>query len=132
MCALTSLFDMTILDWHSPPALGFNLPDSDIMRQPPRDGKEPIVGKWLFVRYLIIGSYVGAATVFGYAWWFMYFSGGPQITFAQLAGFHKCSGWIGAYSCETLFGAGSLMMSKASTMSLSVLVVIEMFNALNR
>jgi Ca2+ transporting ATPase len=113
-------------------ALGFNPPDHDIMRQPPRSGKEPIVGKWLFVRYMVIGTYVGAATVFGYAWWFMYFAGGPQITMSQLTGFNKCTGMIGQYSCETLFGSGSWMMTKASTISLSVLVVIEMFNALNR
>jgi Ca2+ transporting ATPase len=113
-------------------ALGFNPPDHDIMRQPPRSGKEAIVGQWLFARYMVIGIYVGAATVFGYAWWFMYFIGGPQLTFAQLAGFHSCSGSIGAFTCDALFGAGSIMMTKASTMSLSVLVTIEMFNALNR
>src|SRR6185312_15880977 len=65
-------------------ALGFNPPDHDIMRLPPRRGQEPLVGKWLFVRYLIVGMYVGMATVFGYAWWFMYYSGGPQISYYQL------------------------------------------------
>jgi hypothetical protein len=33
---------------------------------------------------MVIGVYVGCATVFGYAWWFIYYSGGPQITFWQL------------------------------------------------
>ncbi len=28
--------------------------------------------------------YVGVATVFGAAWWFLYFEGGPQVTFHQL------------------------------------------------
>jgi len=65
-------------------ALGFNPPDHDIMHQRPRKATEPIVGKWLFVRYMIIGTYVGAATVFGYAWWFMYYHGGPQISWSQL------------------------------------------------
>ena len=65
-------------------ALGFNPADHSIMRVPPRDAKEPLVGKWLFFRYLVIGIYVGCATVFGYAWWFVYYSGGPQITFHQL------------------------------------------------
>jgi hypothetical protein len=55
-----------------------------IMRTPPRSGREPLVGPWLFVRYMVIGIYVGCATVFGYAWWFIYYSGGPQITFHQL------------------------------------------------
>ena len=28
---------------------------------------------WLFVRYLVIGLYVGLATVGGFAWWFLDF-----------------------------------------------------------
>ena len=65
-------------------ALGFNPPDHSIMCVPPRDSREPLVGRWLFVRYLIIGFYVGFATVFGYAWWFLFYTGGPQISFYQL------------------------------------------------
>lgn len=65
-------------------ALGFNVPDLDIMRRPPRKGKDPLVGKWLFIRYMVVGIYVGCATVFGYAWWYMYYHNGPQITFYQL------------------------------------------------
>lgn len=60
-------------------ALSFNPPDHDIMRRPPRKRDEPLVGGWLFFRYMVIGTYVGAATVFGYAWWFMYYSEGPRI-----------------------------------------------------
>lgn len=65
-------------------ALGFNLPDPDIMCRPPRKAKDPLVGKWLFIRYMIVGIYVGAATVFGYAWWYMFYVNGPQISFYQL------------------------------------------------
>jgi Ca2+ transporting ATPase len=65
-------------------ALGFNPPDHSIMRVPPRDSREPLVGKWLFFRYMVVGIYVGCATVFGYAWWFMFYLGGPQISFYQL------------------------------------------------
>lgn len=65
-------------------ALGFNPPDHSIMRVPPRDSREPIVGKWLFFRYMVIGTYVGVATVAGYAWWFIFYTEGPQITFHQL------------------------------------------------
>ena len=67
-------------------ALGFNPADHSIMRVPPRNGREPLVGKWLFFRYMVVGIYVGCATVFGYAWWFIYYSGGPQISFYQLVG----------------------------------------------
>ena len=34
---------------------------------------EGIVDRWLFFRYLVIGLYVGGATVGGFAWWFMSF-----------------------------------------------------------
>lgn len=70
-------------------ALGFNPPDHQIMRTAPRSAKEPLVGKWLFFRYMVIGIYVGCATVFGYAWWFMFYSGGPQITFHDLVSTHS-------------------------------------------
>lgn len=51
-------------------ALGFNKPDSDVMAQRPRGLKEPIVNGWLFVRYLVVGTYVGLATVGAFLWWF--------------------------------------------------------------
>ncbi|KAF9583894.1 hypothetical protein BGW38_008182 [Lunasporangiospora selenospora] len=109
-------------------ALGFNPPDHDIMRQPPRNSKEPLVGGWLFFRYLVVGCYVGAATVFGYAWWFMIYSGGPQISYYQLSNFHKCSSLFPEIGCQMFTDA---MAKKATTMSLSILVTIEMFNAMN-
>ena len=65
-------------------ALSFNPPDHEIMKRPPRKRDDALVGGWLFFRYMVIGVYVGAATVFGYAWWFMFYSEGPQITFWQL------------------------------------------------
>lgn len=37
-------------------ALGFNPPDIDIMKKPPRSSKEALISGWLFFRYLIIGS----------------------------------------------------------------------------
>ena len=33
---------------------------------------------------MIVGIYVGVATVAGYAWWFLFYTGGPQISFYQL------------------------------------------------
>ena len=68
-------------------ALSFNPPDHDVMRRPPRKRDEALVGRWLFFRYMVVGVYVGAATVFGYAWWFMYYAEGPQISFWQLVSF---------------------------------------------
>ena len=109
-------------------ALGFNPADHDIMRKKPRDSKEPIVTPWLFFRYMVIGIFVGFATVFGYAWWFMYYDQGPQITFYQLTNFHKCSTLFPEIGCEMFTNHFS---HKATTMSLSILVVVEMFNAIN-
>ncbi len=70
-------------------ALSFNPPDHDVMRRPPRGRDEALVSGWLFFRYMVVGIYVGGATVFGYAWWFMFNSEGPQITFWQLVSHMK-------------------------------------------
>ncbi|GAA5833855.1 hypothetical protein JCM11251_005988 [Rhodosporidiobolus azoricus] len=109
-------------------ALGFNPPDHGIMRRPPRSSKEPLISGWLFFRYLVIGTYVGAATVFGYAWWFMFYEGGPQISYYQLTHFHSCSSLFPKIGCDMFVNESA---RHATTVSLSILVVIEMFNALN-
>lgn len=109
-------------------ALGFNPPDHEVMRHKPRSRDEPLVGKWLFTRYMIVGTYVGAATVGGYAWWFMYYHAGPQVTFYQLTHFHKCSELFPEIGCQIFVNEYA---KRATTMSLSILVTIEMFNALN-
>ncbi|KAF8739469.1 hypothetical protein AX14_009452 [Amanita brunnescens Koide BX004] len=109
-------------------ALGFNPADHSIMRVPPRNSREPLVGKWLFIRYLLVGFYVGCATVFGYAWWFMYYAGGPQISFYQLTHFHQCHAKFPEIGCEMFT---NVMAKRATTMSLSILVTVEMFNAMN-
>ncbi|KAK2748268.1 hypothetical protein FQN57_000926 [Myotisia sp. PD_48] len=109
-------------------ALSFNPPDHDVMRRPPRKRDEALVGGWLFFRYMVIGVYVGIATVFGYAWWFMFNPEGPQISFWQLSHFHKCSSQFPEVGCEIF---SNNMSKSASTMSLSILVVIEMLNAMN-
>jgi Ca2+ transporting ATPase len=109
-------------------ALSFNPSDHDVMRRPPRKRDEPLIGGWLFFRYMVIGTYVGLATVAGYAWWFMFYSEGPQITFWQLSHFHKCSSQFSEIGCQMF---SNDMAKSASTVSLSILVVIEMFNAVN-
>ncbi|CAK7203473.1 hypothetical protein SEUCBS139899_006207 [Sporothrix eucalyptigena] len=109
-------------------ALSFNPPDHDIMRRPPRKRDEPLISGWLFFRYLVIGTYVGLATVAGYAWWFMYNAEGPQITFSQLSHFHHCPADFAEIGCNMFVDDRA---KAASTVSLSILVVIEMFNAIN-
>ena len=102
-------------------ALGFNRADGDIMRQRPRSPREQIVDRWLLIRYLIIGVYVGIATVGSFGWWFMSYPGGPQMTWAELTSASRCIG----DACE------SFKDRRPSTMAMSTLVLIEMFNALN-
>lgn len=109
-------------------ALSFNPPDHDVMKRQPRKRDEALVGGWLFFRYMVIGTYVGAATVFGYAWWFMFNPAGPQISFWQLTHFHRCSSQFPEIGCQ-MFADNSAR--SASTVSLSILVVIEMLNAMN-
>ncbi|ESN96009.1 hypothetical protein HELRODRAFT_185062 [Helobdella robusta] len=108
--------------------LSFNPPDLDIMLKPPRSHKEPLITNWLFFRYMIIGSYVGVATVAAATWWFVLYSGGPQFTYSQLTHHLQCSplkdDWKGV-DCDMF------SHKKPMTMALSVLVVIEMLNALN-
>ncbi|XP_028843194.1 sarcoplasmic/endoplasmic reticulum calcium ATPase 1 isoform X2 [Denticeps clupeoides] len=109
-------------------ALGFNPPDLDIMGKAPRSPKEPLISGWLFFRYLAIGGYVGAATVAAAAWWFLYCDEGPLVSFHQLSHFMQCSpdneDFEGIH-CEVFEAAPPM------TMALSVLVTIEMCNALN-
>ncbi|KAM4526109.1 ATPase sarcoplasmic/endoplasmic reticulum Ca2+ transporting 1, like [Fundulus diaphanus] len=109
-------------------ALGFNPPDLDIMGKPPRSPKEPLISGWLFFRYMAIGGYVGAATVGGAAWWFIYDTTGPGVTYYQLSHFMQCHDEnedFAGLECN-IFEASPPM-----TMALSVLVTIEMCNALN-
>ncbi|XP_018648452.1 putative atpase [Schistosoma mansoni] len=109
-------------------ALGFNPPDVDIMTKPPRKSKEPLISGWLFLRYMLIGIYVGCATVGAAAWWFMVYEGGPKVNYYQLTHHLQCQLEPSAFkgvNCSVFASP------KPMTMALSVLVLIEMFNALN-
>ncbi|XP_010008998.1 PREDICTED: sarcoplasmic/endoplasmic reticulum calcium ATPase 3-like [Nestor notabilis] len=109
-------------------ALGFNPPDLDIMDKQPRNPKEPLISGWLFFRYLAVGVYVGLATVGAATWWFLYDAEGPQVSFHQLRNFMRCTEdnpIFEGIDCE-------IFESRyPTTMALSVLVTIEMCNALN-
>mmetsp|Transcript_9645 Transcript_9645/g.24917 ORF Transcript_9645/g.24917 Transcript_9645/m.24917 type:complete len:1066 (-) Transcript_9645:13-3210(-) len=130
-------------------ALGFNPPDADIMSRPPRRADDQLITPWVLTRYMIVGLYVGFATVGVFAYWYVWYDwseyGHPLVDFSQLASWGKCmedtafkpdfSTWVShggpdlsAKPCEYFTAKGK---ATASTMSLSVLVVIEMLNALN-
>lgn len=78
---------------------------------------------------MAIGFYVGAATVGAAAWWFVFSSEGPGLTYWQLTHHLACLG-----GGEEFKGVDCKIFSDphAMTMALSVLVTIEMLNAMNR
>eukprot|EP00775_Hariotina_reticulata_P011517 gene11517-11660_t len=132
-------------------ALGFNPPDPDIMQKPPRDPDEQLITPWVFVRYMVVGAYVGCATVGAFVVWYMFDNfmgidlsqdGHTTVSWHQLTHWEECPTWKGFTASP--YTAGSTTVSfdkpcdyfttgrtKASTLSLSVLVAIEMFNAYN-
>ncbi|XP_019425650.1 PREDICTED: calcium-transporting ATPase 1, endoplasmic reticulum-type-like isoform X2 [Lupinus angustifolius] len=132
-------------------ALGFNPPDKDIMKKPPRRSDDSLINLWILFRYLVIGVYVGLATVGVFIIWYTHDSflgidlsgdGHTLVTYSQLANWGQCSSWDNFTASP--FTAGSKVISfdtpcdyfqagkvKAMTLSLSVLVAIEMFNSLN-
>mmetsp|Transcript_21783 Transcript_21783/g.26465 ORF Transcript_21783/g.26465 Transcript_21783/m.26465 type:complete len:1047 (-) Transcript_21783:150-3290(-) len=148
-------------------ALGFNPADPDIMKKPPRNKNDQLISNWVMIRYLVVGFYVGVATVGVFAVWFLYGVGGPgvffgidltqdghsAVTLEMLMNWDKCnvttntfdlpSGTIDSFKANSWSAGGRLTKvtgcdyfdeegkMKASTLSLSVLVTIEMFNALN-
>ncbi|KAK4267034.1 hypothetical protein QN277_023877 [Acacia crassicarpa] len=133
-------------------ALGFNPADVDIMRKPPRKTDEPLINKWVLFRYLVIGSYVGMATVGIFVLWYTQASflgidlasdGHTIIEFSQLRNWGECRSWSNFTASPFEVSGGRLITFsnpcdyfsvgkvKAMTLSLSVLVAIEMFNAFN-
>ncbi|GMG98275.1 hypothetical protein Nepgr_000115 [Nepenthes gracilis] len=133
-------------------ALGFNPPDKDIMKKSPRRSDDSLINAWILFRYLVIGLYVGIATVGIFIIWYTHDSffgielskdGHTLVSYSQLANWGQCHTWEG-FSVSP-FTAGSQVFRfdanpcdyfqsgkiKAMTLSLSVLVAIEMFNSLN-
>lgn len=78
---------------------------------------------------MAIGGYVGCATVGGAVWWFMYCENGPGLSYWQLTHHLSCLGGGDEFKgvdCK-IFNSPHPM-----TMALSILVTIEMLNAMNR
>ncbi|KAF7826216.1 calcium-transporting ATPase, endoplasmic reticulum-type [Senna tora] len=133
-------------------ALGFNPADSDIMLKPPRKSDDSLISSWVLFRYLVIGSYVGIATVGIFVLWYTQASflginlandGHTIIEFSQLRNWGECHSWSNFTASPFTVGGDRLITFsnpcdyfsvgkvKAMTLSLSVLVAIEMFNSLN-
>ncbi|KAH9731368.1 calcium-transporting ATPase 2 endoplasmic reticulum-type [Citrus sinensis] len=133
-------------------ALGFNPADVDIMQKPPRKIDDALINSWVLLRYLVIGSYVGIATVGIFVLWYTKGSfmginlvgdGHTLVTLPQLRNWGECSTWSNFTVAPYAVGGGQMITFsnpcdyftigkvKAMTLSLSVLVAIEMFNSLN-
>ncbi|PWZ08980.1 Calcium-transporting ATPase 4, endoplasmic reticulum-type [Zea mays] len=133
-------------------ALGFNPPDKDIMKKPPRRSDDSLITPWILFRYLVIGLYVGMATVGIFVIWYTHGSfmgidltgdGHTLVTYSQLSNWGQCSSWDNFTASPFTAGARTFAFDddpcdyfhagkvKATTLSLSVLVAIEMFNSLN-
>ncbi|KAH7296156.1 hypothetical protein KP509_26G011600 [Ceratopteris richardii] len=132
-------------------ALGFNPPDTEIMKKPPRRSDDALISPYVFLRYVVIGLYVGVATVGIFAIWYtcpsflgidLSADGHSVIPFSRLTSWGECHTWDDFQ--VNSFTAGSRIFTfdnpcdyfttgkvKAMTLSLSVLVAIEMFNSLN-
>ncbi len=114
-------------------ALGFNPPEVDSMSKPPRRKDEPILSTWLLIRYVITGTYVGFAAVGIMVHWFL----DHGVTWKELLGWSECSHWEGfaptglegsSLKGCSIFAEG---MAKPQSLSLTVLIVIEMLKALS-
>ncbi|EMS63834.1 Calcium-transporting ATPase 4, endoplasmic reticulum-type [Triticum urartu] len=133
-------------------ALGFNPPDKDIMKKPPRRSDDSLITPWILFRYLVIGLYVGVATVGIFVIWYTHGSfmgidltgdGHTLVSYSQLSNWGQCSTWDNFTAAPFTAGARTFTFDdnpcdyfqagkvKATTLSLSVLVAIEMFNSLN-
>ncbi|KAJ9505729.1 hypothetical protein QJQ45_012821 [Haematococcus lacustris] len=186
-------------------ALGFNKADKDIMTKPPRKSDEMLITPWVFLRYMVVGIYVGVATVSpqsvpigkltgtklceinniditcphlqsmdgltivlsdsqqtvdveplvywvgAFVSWYMFHNfmgidlskdGHSTVSWSQLVNWQECKSWDGFTASNYTAGDQTISFNhpceyftvgktKAMTLSLSVIVAIEMFNALN-
>nr|DAD17932.1 TPA_asm: hypothetical protein HUJ06_019395 [Nelumbo nucifera] len=120
-------------------ALGFNPPDKDIMKKPPRRSKDSLITAWILFRYLVIGSYVGIATVGVFIIWYTHGSflgidlsqdGNTLVTYSQLSNWGQCPSGEGF--TVTPFTAGSQVFSfDANPCDYFQVGKVKMFNSLN-
>ena len=117
-------------------ALGFNPPDPNNMRRPPRGRNDPLISRFTVLRYALCGTYVGAATVGA----FMYKYRQMGVPLAKLRSWTQCTQWEGAEVGLAAVGEVAAVACDAfdahkgkllpSSVALSTLVAMEMLRAL--
>jgi Ca2+-transporting ATPase len=112
-------------------ALGFNPPDPIAMTKKPRAKNEAILTPWLLTRYIITGLYVAYATMGAFVWWYQT----RGVSISQLMNWGKCLTWTGfspnGMKPERACHIFTEEKSSPQTMSLSVLVTMELLKALS-
>ena len=138
---LTSLHLLWVnLVTDGPPAtsLGFNPPDPDSMSKSPRRKNSAILTKWLLIRYVVTGLYVGFATIGVFLWWYL----DKGVTFKQLTSWGDCLSWRDFNPAMPASASGSTLVGSAceiftefrcypQSLSLCVLVTMELLKALS-
>jgi len=112
------------------------------MKKKPRSSEDPLITKWVIIRYFSIGAYVGIATIGIFIYWYLFYThvdGHSLITWRQLTTWTECEKWAN-FRVNNYIGLDlqtnpcdyfTVGKSKPVTLSLTVLVIIEMFNAMN-
>lgn len=135
LTAMHLLWVNLVTDGPPATALGFNPPSPNSMKEKPRPSNEPIMTKWLLIRYMLTGLYVGIATIGVFAQHYLK----QGISLKELSNWSNCgTAWIpaGASSwrmdtnaCSHLFRDAGRTLPQ--TLSLTTLVCMEMFKALS-
>lgn len=54
-------------------ALSFNPADPDVMKKKPRSKSEVLINNWTLIRFIVVGAYVGLATVGIFVYWYCFY-----------------------------------------------------------
>ena len=129
LTAMHLLWVNLVTDGPPATALGFNPPSPDLMDQPPRPSDEPIMTRWLLIRYCITGLYVGLATIGVFVQHYVE----QGISVSELANWSQCGTfWTpeqGTSMCSVLFKESGRLLPQ--TLALTTLVCMEMLKALS-
>jgi Ca2+-transporting ATPase len=66
------------------------------MKKPPRRADDALLNGWVLFRYIVIGSYVGLATVGIFIYWYLYAETGDGhslVYWNELRNWSECPSW---------------------------------------